>query len=185
MNCSRCANEIPDGSQFCNHCGGSTKSSAIRGSTGSLLLWAAAALAILLALLYFGLGSWRADRVGAAVLHTPITLTNETQNLGAHSWRSISVVPPYSGTLDITLQVVRGNPVDVYLVDGSVMDVMKRTPDWRAIQGNADFRAVKTTTYHRTSPLNQGTYYLVMRDTSLGILSSSATDVDLKIELNP
>jgi len=154
-------------------------------ATGLILLWGAASIALLFGLLYFGFGSWRAARVGAAVFHSPITLANETQNLAAHSWRSVAVTLPYSGTLEITLQVVRGNPVDVYLVDGSLMDVMKRTADWRAIQGNTDFEAVKTTTYHRIAPLNQGTYYLVMRDTSLGILSSSSTDVDLKIELNP
>jgi predicted nucleic acid-binding Zn ribbon protein len=184
MNCPWCANEIPDGSEFCNHCGTSTQPREKKRTTPAIVLWGGVAV-IVCGLLYLGLGSWRANRVRAAVFHTPITFTNETQNLGAHSWRYIPVLLPYSGSLDVTLQVARGNPLDVYLVDAGVLDVMKQTANWRAIQGNANFSAVKTTTYHRTAPLNQGAYYLVMRDTSLGILSASGTDVDLKIELVP
>ena len=184
MNCPWCANEIPDGSVFCNHCGTSTVPREKESKTPAVMLWGVAAI-VLCGLLYLGLGSWRANRVRAAIFHTPITITNETQNLGAHSWRSIPVLLPYGGSLDVTLQVVRGNPLDVYLVDASGMDMMKLTTNWSTIQGNPNFSAVKTTNYQRTAPLNQGRYYLVMRDTSLGIFSSAATDVDLKIELVP
>jgi hypothetical protein len=85
----------------------------------------------------------------------------------------------------VTLDVVRGNPLDVLLVDSSQMDVLKKTNDWRPVEGNVDFSASKTTTYHRTAPINQGTHFLVMRDTSLGILSQSASDVVVKVVLNP
>jgi len=44
---------------------------------------------------------------------------------------------------------------------------------------------VKTKTYWRTGQLGQGSYYLVMRDTSLGILSQRASDISVKVQLNP
>lgn len=141
--------------------------------------------AALFFLVWYFAGSRSSGRIFASVAHTPITLTDETQNLRAYSWRSIAVQPPYNGTLDVTLDVVDGNPLDVRLVDPSLMDVMKRTNDWRALQGDVNFSAVKSTTYHRMAPIRQGTYFLVLRDTSLGILSQKATDVAVKITLNP
>jgi len=48
-----------------------------------------------------------------------------------------------------------------------------------------DFSASKTKTYRRSGQLNEGSYYLVLRDTSLGILSSSASDISVKVQLNP
>lgn len=178
MNCRACANEISNGSQFCNRCGTSTNPVEKKSKRGIILSCVGVGVALVVLLLYF-------TRAGAVVVHSPVAYANTTQNVAAHSWRSIVFEAPYAGTLDITAQVVHGNPVDVYLVDESLMEVMKRTPNWRAIQGNTNFSAVKTTTYHRTAPVKQGRYYLVLRDTSLGIFSASATDVDLKMNLNP
>jgi hypothetical protein len=80
--------------------------------------------------------------------------------------------------------VVRGNPQDVVLLDSNQMDTLKNS-GWQNIESNANFSAVKTTTYHRRAPISQGTYFLVIRDTSLGILSQSASDVAVKVTLNP
>jgi len=33
--------------------------------------------------------------------------------------------------------------------------------------------------------LGQGSYYLVMRDNSLGILSAKVSDISVKVQLNP
>jgi hypothetical protein len=149
------------------------------------IVWVALGFAAAFFLVWYFAGSRSSERIFASVAHTPITLSDETQNLRAFSWRSIAVQPPYNGTLDVTLNVMDGNPLDVRLVDSSQMDVMKRTNDWRPIQGDVNFSAVKTTTYHRTAAIKQGRYYLVLRDTSLGILSQKATDVSVKVTLNP
>lgn len=186
MNCPHCTNAIPDGSAFCNQCGKSTQAKATQ-SRGKYVhfVWVAVAVFGLWFFLRYTAGSNPTNRLVAAVAHTSITLTDETQNLRANSWRAIPVQPPYGGSLDVTLNVIHGNPLDVLLVDSSQMDVLKRTNDWRAVQGNVDFSATKTTTYHRTAQISQGTYFLVMRDTSLGLLSFSSTDVGVKVTLNP
>ena len=57
--------------------------------------------------------------------------------------------------------------------------------DWTNVKVFENFNATKTKTYRRTGQLNQGSYYLVMRDTSLGILSARASDISVKVQLNP
>lgn len=192
MNCPHCANEIPDGSQFCNHCGMSTQAAPKPTATrrlgrilgASLIPFLLVVLAIFLFIRYTA-GNKAASTLVATVAHTSITLRDETTNLPANSWRSISAELPYNGSLDVTLRVIHGNPLDVFLVTSSEMEAMKGTDDWRPYEGSAEFRAVKTVTYHRTAPLNQGTYFLVLRDPSLGVFSQSASDVSVKIVLNP
>jgi len=56
---------------------------------------------------------------------------------------------------------------------------------WGQVQVYTDFSAAKTTLYRRNARLGKGTYYLVVRDTSLGILSASASDISVKVQLNP
>jgi hypothetical protein len=129
-------------------------------------------------------GSKGTERIVASVTHTPITLTDETQNVAANSWRGIGINVPYNGKLDVSLRIVRGNPLDVILMDASQLDVLKNG-GWGNVSSYTNFSAVKTTSYRRNSPVNQGTYYLVLRDTSLGILSQSASDVAVKVTLNP
>jgi len=186
MLCPKCLSQIPDASLFCNLCGkpihGEPEKTDRKFSP--VLFVALVIIGLFLLVRYFA-GSRASNQMVAAAIHTPITLRDETQNLPAAHYRSISVQPPYNGNLDVTLDVVRGNPLDVFLVDSSQMDIMKRTNDWGPIQGNLDFSATKTTTYHRTARVNQGTYFLVLRDTSLGIFSSSSTDVSVKAVLNP
>ncbi len=53
----------------------------------------------------------------ATAVHAPITLTDEVENLPARSIKSLGINVPYSGTVDISLQVVRGNPLDVLVID--------------------------------------------------------------------
>ena len=57
--------------------------------------------------------------------------------------------------------------------------------DWNNVQVFTNFSATKSKTYRRESQLAEGSYYLVMRDTSFGILSASASDVSVKAQLNP
>ena len=191
MNCPHCQNPIPDGSQFCNHCGMSAQAKPQSSLGFKLGRFVGSRLLPLIVIVFLGwyalrvnYGSKGTDRIVATVTHTPITLTDETQNVAANSWRAIGISLPYNGNLDVSLHVVRGNPLDVILMDASQMDVLK-SGSWGNIESNTNFSAVKTATYRRSSPVNQGTYYLVMRDTSLGILSQSASDVAVKVTLNP
>lgn len=118
------------------------------------------------------------------LFHQSLTVTDEIQNVPAASWKSINYNFPAGGQLDITVRVVNGNPIDIFLIPADQMDTMKRN-EWANVKTYGDFNATKSMTYHRTSQLGPGSYYLVLRDTSLGILSARASDVSVKTILTP
>ena len=54
-------------------------------------------------------------------------------------------------------------------------------PDWR----DTPVEQTNILDTNGTAPLNQGNYYWVLRDTSLGIFSQQASDVAVKVVLKP
>jgi hypothetical protein len=125
-------------------------------------------------------------RTGQSVnlLHQSLTVTDEIQNVPAASWKSINYNFPSGGKLDISIRVVNGNPIDIFLIPADQMDTVKKS-GWGNVKTYGDFSATKTMTYHRTAQLGPGSYCLVLRDTSLGILSARASDVSVKTILTP
>ena len=113
-----------------------------------------------------------------------MTITDEIENVPASSWKALNYNFPSGGQLDITVRVVDGNPIDIFLTPVDQMDAIKKE-QWGNVKTYNDFNATKTKTYHRTAQLGPGSYYLVLRDTSLGILSARATDVSVKTVLTP
>lgn len=157
-----------------------SSSSLIRPRTAVLL----AILLLLVGLVWYNAGTKRTTQIIATAVHAPITLQDEIQNLPASSWKALALNLPYSGTLSVNLEVVRGNPIDVFLTTTDELETMKKD-QWNQVRVYMDFNASKTKTYRRSGQLSQGNYYLVLRDTSLGILSMSASDISVKVQLNP
>jgi len=141
-------------------------------------------LLLVLGVFWYQQGNRATRQMLATAVHAPVTLKDDVENLPAASWRAVAVNLPYSGSLDVNLEVVRGNPLDVFLTTPDQLDLVKKG-QWQQVRVYTDFSAAKTRTYRRTSRLNQGEYFLVLRDSSLGILSQSASDVSVKAQLNP
>ena len=154
----------------------------------SLMSWPfKALLAVLLIILWiawFNKGTRKTTQLVASAIHAPITLKDEVENVPANSWKAVGLDLPYSGAVDVSLQVTQGNPVDVFVVPPDQLDTIKKE-DWNDVKVYGDFNATKTKTYKRTGQLGQGSYYLVVRDTSPGAPSPHATDVSVKVQLNP
>ncbi len=112
----------------------------------------------------------------------PVDIRDEVQNLPASSIKWVPLTLPYAGTLHLEAQVVRGNPLDVRLVDPTELESIKAKKPFRQYAG---FEAERTTTYKRDGRLQSGTYMLVLVDQSLGIMSASSSDVRLKARLVP
>ena len=112
----------------------------------------------------------------------PITLVNQVEKLPASSWKGISLTLPYTGTLNLSVKIVSGNPVDIYLIKDSEVEKFKKSKEFQHYPG---FQATKTKTYKRSVVVKEGVYYIIIRDTSLGLLSSSSTDFKITAELKP
>jgi hypothetical protein len=209
MFCSQCGTDLLDDSQFCRKCGQSLSVAATSGGAAAAVAPARIATPVptttnsrtghtiamrLIGVLLFLFVVWQVIRINygsnganqalAVAVHAPITLKDEVENLPASSWKAVPLSLPYSGSINVSLQVVRGNPVDVFLTGADQLETIKKE-EWNNVQVYTDFNALKTTTYRRDEQLGQGGYYLVIRDTSLGILSASASDISMKIQLKP
>ena len=112
----------------------------------------------------------------------PIDLTNEVESVRANSWRAVSIQIPYSGSLTISAHVQRGNPMMMYLTDIDGLEKLKAGNQNTYLN---NFYAPQASTFQHTGRVNQGAYYLVLRDKSLGILSSSSSDVTVKVHIEP
>jgi hypothetical protein len=141
-------------------------------------------LLLYLGLLWYNNGTRKTSQMLATAVHAPVTVTEAVENIPANSWKAIAFSVPYRGTVEINLRVVRGNPIDVLVTPSDQIELMKKG-QWNNVYTYGDFSAMKTQTYRRTGQLIPGSFYLVLRDTSLGILSQAASDVSVKVQLNP
>ena len=130
----------------------------------------------------FASGEKAANTATAALLQRPIELKNSIENLKATSSHGIGLNLPYSGTLSIEASVIRGNKIDIYLIPLDQWDNFKAEKFFNQF---SEFKAEKTKNYKRDSRLSSGNYYLVFRDSSLGILSESTSDIKLLVNLVP
>jgi hypothetical protein len=127
-------------------------------------------------------GQGAANRVTSAILHQRIDLVNTTQDLPASSFKALPILLPYAGTLTVDLTVRRGNDISVYVVSPDQIDKIKAKQQFTYFQG---FDADKTKIYQRSGRLASGSYYLVMLDKSLGILSQQSSDIQVNAKLEP
>ena len=141
-------------------------------------------LFLLLGIIWYKVGTKKTSETIAPAVHAPIEVENEVENLPAASWKAITLSLPYSGTVSVNLQVVRGNPINVLLAMPDQLETIQKG-QWNQVRVYRDFTASKTKSYKRSGQVPQGDYYLVLRDTSLGILSSTATDITIKVQLSP
>ena len=134
--------------------------------------------------LWFFVDQHNARRAEAAAAAMPVTIRDEVQNLPASSMKAIGLTLPRAGHLEVSLDVRRGNAVNVFLADIYQRELIEKQ-DWKNVVALQDFNALKTMTYKRTARLEAGGYYLVLRDPTLGILSATSSDIAIKVVLRP
>lgn len=117
-------------------------------------------------------------------VHLPVTLIDEVEHFPAPAGKAIPLSLSYGGTVNIDIQVVRGNPVDVFLTTPDQLDTLSKG-EWYNLKVYGDFGATQTKTYRRAVHLAQGGYYLVVRDMSVGVPTSLPSDISVKVQLHP
>src|SRR2546426_3381504 len=108
---------------------GHSSSFSIRPRTALLL----AILLLLVGLIWYNAGTKRTTEMIATAVHAPIEVKNEVENLPASSWKAVALNLPYSGALNVNLEVVRGNPVDVFLTTPDQLEAMKKE-QWNQVR---------------------------------------------------
>jgi hypothetical protein len=127
-------------------------------------------------------GEKAANKVTSTILQRPMELKNSVESVPASSMKGIVLKLPYSGTLAIEATVMKGNELDIYVVEPSQIENVKAKKQFSYLQG---FEATKTKNYRRSSRLPKGDYYFVVVDTTLGILSASSSDIQILAKLEP
>jgi hypothetical protein len=128
------------------------------------------------------LGHKAADSVASSLIHSPAELHRSTRQLRAHSTLWVPVSLPYSGTVTVDVRVSRGNGINAYVISADQLEVLKRGGKFTFIRG---FAAVNTRNYHHAGPLAEGDYAVVLRDTTLGILSQASSEVEVRVSVAP
>lgn len=140
-------------------------------------------LIILVAIVWFIIsragGTRVATNLAKAVAHAPMTLHDGIENIQASSWKGIPINLPYSGTLSVSVEVTSGNKIDVFLTDGSNFEKFKKDDK----QFRVFMQAAKTQNFKQSARIAAGLYYLVLRDTTLGVLSSQTSDIKVIAKL--
>ena len=190
MFCSQCGTDLPNDSRFCRGCGQMQGVVSAGGGAAAALapartiereeeehshsaLWWALPLALIAVVSV----AW----LSATFVHKPIDW-DKTVSVHAHSWYALTFQVPYDGALTISAAVQSGNPMMMYLTthDGyQALAISGRNNPWE------DFAAEQTLNFQHTGRVPRGTYYLVMRDNSLGILSRPSSDVAVKVHIEP
>ena len=146
---------------------------------GIRLLW----LAVLVGVIWVIVSSFgKPTDLLKATARLPMDLMNEVESVGANSWRAVPIQIPYTGSLTISAHVMRGNAMMMYLTDSNGLEKLKASNQNTYL---GSFFAPQASTFQHTERVNQGTYYFVMRDDSLGILSSPSSDVSVKARIEP
>ena len=127
-------------------------------------------------------GEKAADRVTSTVLRQRVSLTDTIEDLPASSFKAVPLSLPYTGSLSVEVAVRRGNDISVYLVTPDQIEKIKSKQGFRHIEG---FEADKTKSYRRSGRVASGSYYLVLLDKTLGVLSQKSSDIQVRAHLDP
>lgn len=114
------------------------------------------------------------------IAHTPVTIIAGVEELKIGSYKALPLNLASGGTLSVIVEVVHGNPIDINLMLGSELENFKGRKKFKDV---ADFRATKMKSYKRSANVANDDYYLVLRDSSLGVFSSQSSEIKVTIQL--
>ena len=207
-NCFECGKEISSVAATCPHCGapGPTARTAQKEvppikqavHENSFSRYALPIIVIVSTIAVLGLGLFlfirfkhgdkAANNMVATLVHTKIELYSGTLDIPSKSVKAISISLPYTGDLHVEANVVKGDHINLYVVDES--DYSRFAQARSALFGGnfrhyPAFHSSKSKVVDRNGRLNEGKYRVILENPTWGILSSTSFDVRVEIVLNP
>lgn len=118
----------------------------------------------------------------AVSLQTPVILVDAAEKLAIGAFKALPLNLTAGGTLTVSVNVIHGNPVDVQVVPGRELERLK---DQKEVQQVSGFTAANMKSYKRSAYVGKGDYYLVLRDSSLGVFSARSDEIKIVVQLEP
>ncbi|MGC1454412.1 MAG: CsgG/HfaB family protein [Nitrospirota bacterium] len=117
------------------------------------------------------------------IVHVPVIILERVEELKIGTYTALPLNVPSGGTLSVTIEVVHGNPIDINVIPGSDLENFKVQKKFNNI---SDFMATKIKSYKRSAKVRNGVdYYLVLRDSSLGIFTAQRSEIKIIVQLEP
>lgn len=113
-------------------------------------------------------------------VHPAVTILETVEKLEIGSYKAFPLNLPSGGTLTVTVDVLRGNSIDVVVIPDPELENFKERKEFKKV---GRFTATKTKSYKRSADLGNGDYYLVLRDSSLGVFSVQHSDIKVQVRL--
>jgi hypothetical protein len=118
----------------------------------------------------------------------PIELNDSQVSLPAHHWQRIAFSVPRAGILSVDVRVTKGNAVNVALIRASQLAGVEQangSMDAAKLLGASlpAFKAAQTKVFNHADRIEKGDYLMVLQDPTLGILSSSKSEIGIYVEL--
>ncbi len=112
----------------------------------------------------------------------PIALLNAVEKIEIGSYKAFPLQLPAAGTISVTVDVLSGNPVDVTVIPAEELEHYKEQKEFKK---TVLLTAHKKKSYSRSAELGGGGYYLIVRDSSLGIFSVQNSTIKVSVTLIP
>ena len=112
----------------------------------------------------------------------PITVIDEVEKIEIGDWKALPMNLEHTGTLHVAVEVVHGNPMDVIVIAGGQLEHLQKNEKFDSVPA---FKPMRTRHYKQEAPLESGSYYLVLRDSSVGIFSKMRSEIKVNVRLEP
>lgn len=115
-----------------------------------------------------------------SIAHAPTIIIDTVEKMKIGSYKALPLKLTSGGTLSVTIEVVQGNPIDINVIPGTELENFKAHKEFKNV---ADFIATKKKSYKRSANLENGDYFLVLRDSSLGLFSVETSEIKITVQL--
>ncbi|MEO8903612.1 MAG: hypothetical protein ABI627_18995 [Polyangiaceae bacterium] len=152
-----------------------------------LILLTIVALAIFLWLRAL-MGESAVEGVVAAAIRAPIDVKNEIISVPAQHCRGVPIQLPYSGQMNLEVTVVKGEHVNVYVVnatDWSEFEKAETSFFGGKFHHYPAFQATRASRSRTSGALAEGAYFVVLENPTFGLLVDPSFDVEVKARLQP
>jgi hypothetical protein len=117
------------------------------------------------------------------IAHAPVIILERVEELKIGTYTALPLNVPSGGTLSVTIDVIHGNPIDINVIPRSDLENFKVQKKFNNV---SDFMATKIKSYKRSANVENGEdYYLVLRDSSLGIFTAQRSEIKIIVQLEP